>query len=101
MTPFEGPSSGGSPESFDLVIGPRTKRDVLGEAFGGSSRRLVWFWVFSVSVFMVVFMVVGFMVVFVFLWWFYGFMFFFNGVFLVFSVVALLFVLWCFFVFFL
>ncbi|CAK9053285.1 unnamed protein product [Durusdinium trenchii] len=34
----QGPATGGGPESFDLVIGPRTKRDVLGEAL---SNRLL------------------------------------------------------------
>ncbi|CAK9105059.1 Highly reducing polyketide synthase srdA (HRPKS sdrA) (Polyketide synthase gene cluster 6 protein pks-6) (Sordarial biosynthesis cluster protein srdA) [Durusdinium trenchii] len=37
-THLQGPATGGGPESFDLVIGPRTKRDVLGEAL---SNRLL------------------------------------------------------------
>lgn len=28
----QGPATGGGPESFDIVIGPRTNRDALGEA---------------------------------------------------------------------
>jgi len=28
----QGPATGGGPESFDIVVGPRTNRDALGEA---------------------------------------------------------------------
>eukprot|EP00434_Breviolum_minutum_P031041 symbB.v1.2.027455.t1/scaffold2821.1/size70050/1 len=32
----QGPATGGGPESFDIVIGPRTNRDALGEALSNS-----------------------------------------------------------------
>jgi len=34
----QGPATGGGPESFDIVVGPRTNRDALGEAL---SNRLL------------------------------------------------------------
>ena len=32
VQPCQGPTTGGGPDSYDIVIGPRTNRDALGEA---------------------------------------------------------------------